>query len=615
MTDNDDRLVFLDENVEDLEGERGSSRNWKVLIVDDDEDVHHSTVFAMQNVLILDRPLKFLHAYTAREAVDILMHESDIAVILLDVVMETDDAGLRTVDIIRNELHLLNVRIILRTGQPGQAPELEAITSYDINEYKTKNEFTRRKLFTSLTTAIRSYNQLQQLDASRQGLEKIIEASNSFISQQGLYGFAEGVITQISGLIGVVPEGLVCAGSLKKPEEGGNLVSQWVVIAAAGKFSGYMCQDINEIRDDKIVQALKASLDRKENILINKSVSLYFETPHKQGFAVYIASDHPIKEVDQQLIQIFCSNIALYADNITMVSRLQRQAYFDGLVNLPNRAALLRELDQSILEPRVDRSLLAIIDVDQFSAINYMLGPRYGDRLLRIIGQRLKSTYPDCYVARVSSDIFAVLGDANTITPFTIKEVFREPFRFQDVDHPLTVCCGIVTLTDVAGDGSDAIQCAYVALKRAKSLGLGQQARYSAAIANETNERTRLLHELHKAFGHDRLFPVFQPQLDLKTNKVCGFEALLRWRGEDNNYIPPSQFIPISEQSSIIISLGSWILRTSLLRLKSLHNLGYEGLRMSVNVSVVQLRQPILWTYSRKLCRIPGWKQGILSWK
>ena len=127
--------------------------------------------------------------------------------------MESDDAGLRTVGVIREQLKMLNTRIILRTGQPGHAPEADTIARYDINDYKTKSELTQNKLFTTLTAAMRSYDQLLRLDANRRGLEKIVSASNQFIAEKGLRTFAEGVITQIASLIGVAQEGVVCAAS------------------------------------------------------------------------------------------------------------------------------------------------------------------------------------------------------------------------------------------------------------------------------------------------------------------------------------------------------------------------------------------------------------------
>ena len=212
MVASNDDLVFLDDS-EDGTGDAANLQPWRVLVVDDDQDVHEATRFGLAHLLILGRPLELLHAHSAREALELLQREGDIAVILLDVVMESDDAGLRTVGVIREQLKMLNTRIILRTGQPGQAPEADTIARYDINDYKTKSELTQNKLFTTLTAAIRSYDQLLRLDANRRGLEKIVSASNQFIAEKGLRTFAEGVITQIASLIGVAPEGVVCAAS------------------------------------------------------------------------------------------------------------------------------------------------------------------------------------------------------------------------------------------------------------------------------------------------------------------------------------------------------------------------------------------------------------------
>ncbi|MEY2685576.1 MAG: hypothetical protein RJA09_2721, partial [Pseudomonadota bacterium] len=145
-----DDLVFVEE---DSAVEPACAKPWRVLVVDDDEDVHAATRFALARTLVLHRPLELLHAHSSQQALSLLRDEPDIAVILLDVVMETPDAGLQTIDAIRNGLKLANTRIILRTGQPGHAPEEDTITRYDINDYKTKSELTQNKLFTALTAA------------------------------------------------------------------------------------------------------------------------------------------------------------------------------------------------------------------------------------------------------------------------------------------------------------------------------------------------------------------------------------------------------------------------------------------------------------------------------
>ena len=179
MHNGNEQLTFLDDMPEP-ESDGAANVCWYLLIVDDDEDVHHATEFALSDLRVLGRPLEFLHAFNAEDAIAILSHRRDVAVILLDVVMEQEDAGLKAVERIRNGLGLAAVRIILRTGQPGYAPELDAIANYDINDYRTKTELTRGKLFTTVTAAIRSFDQIQRLEASRSGLELIIDGSSHF---------------------------------------------------------------------------------------------------------------------------------------------------------------------------------------------------------------------------------------------------------------------------------------------------------------------------------------------------------------------------------------------------------------------------------------------------
>ncbi len=149
------------------------TEHWRVLIVDDDEDVHRATQLALHDVVIEGRPLRFLHAYTAAEALAILSADPTITTLLLDVVMETPDAGLRLVRRLRHDLGRNELRIILRTGQPGYAPEIETVRDFEINDYCTKAEMTSIRLFTSLTTAIRSYRLIVDLQRERDELQRL----------------------------------------------------------------------------------------------------------------------------------------------------------------------------------------------------------------------------------------------------------------------------------------------------------------------------------------------------------------------------------------------------------------------------------------------------------
>jgi len=135
---------------------------WKVLIVDDDVDVHVVTKFSLSNAVFMGRRLSFLHAYSGVEALQTLRQHDDIALVLLDVIMETTDAGLKVATRIRDELHNTLVRIVLRTGQPGQALEHGIILDYDINDFWCKTDLTTRKLFTTVIASLRGYHSLRE---------------------------------------------------------------------------------------------------------------------------------------------------------------------------------------------------------------------------------------------------------------------------------------------------------------------------------------------------------------------------------------------------------------------------------------------------------------------
>ena len=157
---------------------------WKVMIVDDEEEIHTVTRFALSDYEYQGKQLEFLDAYTGAEARTMLTQHDNIALMLLDVVMETNDAGLQTVKHIRETLDNHFVRIILRTGQPGQAPEESVITDYDINDYKNKTELTDKRLFTTITTGLRSYADIMAIEHYRQNLELMVEERTRTIQEQ-----------------------------------------------------------------------------------------------------------------------------------------------------------------------------------------------------------------------------------------------------------------------------------------------------------------------------------------------------------------------------------------------------------------------------------------------
>ncbi len=425
-----DDLTFVEDDAS-LE-EAGPA--WRLLIVDDEPDVHRATLLAMHGVSLFSRPLEFLHAYSVAEATQVLRRERDIAVVMLDVVMEREDAGLTLVKVIREELKLADVRIILRTGQPGSAPEIATITAFDINDYRTKSELTRSMLYITIASALRSYQQIKALE---------------------------------------------------------------------------------------------------------------------------------------------------------------ELAYFDRLCCLPNRNRFIALLDEQLQQGQCNDLSMAILDIDDFSEVNDAFGHHYGDLTLQVVSARLMEYLGEgTTLARIGSDTFGVMGPTRFVDPAALLALFCTPFHVQGDAVMLTATVGLLHLPESKGTGQDALKDAYIALKRAKKNYRGGYVRFMQSFRVEVQERGRLLQGLRAAVEGNRLFVVYQPQIRLLGGEVVGMEALLRWRTDDGQFVPPDQFIPLAETSGLIIALGDWVLRVACQELLRLQGMGYPNMRMSVNVSPLQFRQP-----------------------
>lgn len=584
----DDDLAFLDEDsAQDPEHVR---QPWRVLVVDDDEDVHQATVFALRDARVLGRNLEFLHAYNSAEALAILRETDNIAAILLDVVMETEDAGLRMVGQIRESLGLHAVRIILRTGQPGYAPDIEAISRYDINDYKTKAELSRSKLYTTLTAAVRSYDQIVRLDAGKRGLELIVDNANRFMAEQGSAAFTQGVIEQLAALIGTEPEGVVCSLADEVTAATPDDEVSFRVLAAVGRHQFMVRRPTGAIDNPHIRQNLIVALRSRKNQIGRSDATLFFASRKGGDFAAFVEAKHPLGEIDAHLLEVFCANVGICADNVELVSRLRETAYVDSLTGLPNRAAFIEAIDRHLASGACQQCVMALIDIDQFSETIDLLGYRYGDQMLIEMSRRLRGALPEeVFLARLSADIFVVFGSEETINPAVLREILADPLLIEGGTQDISISLGFVRPDEDEHGAADFLRYAAIALKRAKADGVGREAYYTPEVAVETRERVRLLQDLREAFGRQHIFAVYQPQIDLESGQTVGLEALMRWRGQDGRFVPPDRFIPVAEQSGLIVSLGAWILRSALMTLAQLHAQGHR-LRMAVNVSMIQFR-------------------------
>jgi diguanylate cyclase (GGDEF)-like protein len=563
---------------------------WRILVVDDDPEVHQTTRFALDKLQVSDRPLELLHAYSSAEALRMLAVEPDIAVVLLDVVMETPTAGLDIIARIRGELGLNCTRIILRTGQPGYAPELETIRKYEINDYKSKSELTQAKLYAALSVALRTYAQLCKEVRAREDLEKIIDSGRRLKSYAAeRTPGADDLLLMLAAYFGAAPDGFIAA------QPGG--VRSLRLLAAAGHYPRGVPGPLPPAYAEPEVLALLARcLVERRSLAGEDGIALYLRADDTDSMVAYLhLAPHQMRSVDMRMLDVFCAHMAVEWQNQQLLERLGHAAYTDSLTGLHNRAALVQKLEDC--RGNVDcneRTALALIDIDQFSGINDMFGHAYGDRLLQLAAQRLRHALPPpCELARVSNDTFAVWADEILVQPDRLRHHFAQTFVFDDIEHTVSVSIGVVRLQDAQGvTGADLLKEAWIALKRAKMNGQGQDAWYTTSSARETREHTRLLHALRTAFQRERLFLMFQPQVALDSGRVIGVEALLRWKADDGRFIPPERFLPIAESSGLIVDLGSWVLRGALRALRKLNEQGYAGLRMSVNVSAHQFTHP-----------------------
>ncbi|OJY92284.1 MAG: hypothetical protein BGP25_14265 [Lysobacterales bacterium 63-13] len=307
----DDSLEFPQESTEE-------TSPWKILIVDDEPEVHQVTRLVLGNFRFDDRPLQLISAYSSIEAEQQLREHHDTAVILLDVVMETEQAGLALVRTIRERLDNPFVRIVLRTGQPGQAPEHEVVAAYDINDYKEKTELTAQKLSTTLYAALRAYRDMRTIESSRRGLESVIQASTDVFARQQPQHFASMVIEKLGDLLGV-HGGILCC-RIDRPN--GQSPEHFTVAAATGGYSRYLAGNADEQLPAHLVQSLRHAFREKRHVFSDDHYVLHFADSDAAEALVYVGQTQRMDEHSHRLLQVFCSNVAIAYENLHLNKEL-----------------------------------------------------------------------------------------------------------------------------------------------------------------------------------------------------------------------------------------------------------------------------------------------------
>ena len=325
-----------------------SEEKWKVLIVDDEEMVHFVTKLALKKFVFENKSIEFFDAHSGNEAIEILEKNPDIDLILLDVVMDDDTDGLKTVKRIREELQNKRVRIILRTGQPGNAPEHEIILNYDIDDYKEKTELTSTKLFTTVVTALRTSKYLKNIEKNKEGLIQIIESSKSIFKLSSLLNFTNGVLKQLGTILNLRQISLYKYNKEDKRNESDSFFatlknSHFEALSTSGKFKNF--DDSHIITPQSLSYLNKAYLN-KESFFEDDVYVGYFHSDELNRFIfLYIEGCKNLNEDDKHFLEVFANNISISFENICLIDKNKEK---DVMISHQSKLATMGEMIDNI---------------------------------------------------------------------------------------------------------------------------------------------------------------------------------------------------------------------------------------------------------------------------
>ena len=299
----------------------------------------------------------------------------------------------------------------------------------------------------------------------------------------------------------------------------------------------------------------------------------------------------------------------------THQDELARQANHDSLTGLPNRNLLWDRIDRACVRTQRygDFAAVAFLDLDNFKLVNDSLGHTLGDHLLRAVAARLASSVRAMdTVARLGGDEFVlVLSDHKSAESVSgelqrIVESFSQPFSVDDRDVFITASVGVALYPQDANDPETLMKNAELAMYRAKDSGRNAYRLYTADLQVRVTERLTLEGMLRRALERGELALHYQPQVDLRTNRIFGCEALLRWNQPDLGMVGPAKFIPLAEETGLIVPIGEWVVRTACLQTKAWQNAGLPAITVAVNISARQFREANLLQLVAKILAETG---------
>lgn len=352
---NDEKIEFFEENIEEDLGHYGQ---WNILIVDDEKIVHESTKMVLNDFIFENKKINFLCAYSALEAKEILSEVDDISVVLLDVVMEKDDSGLELVKFIRDELRNSFIRIILRTGQPGQAPEEEVVINYDINDYKMKTELTLQKLLTTIVSALRSYSNIMDLELNRKGLEDIIDIENDLYELHNINLFAEVLLTRVMNLYKLGEDSCFIRSQTDKTDK-----KTYNVVAGTGRYEKLAGKKLEYDQLGELKYLIEKVDDNNTKYQSEGEFLSYYKSIDIIENYLYFNGLDNLDDNKRSLFEVLISNLSVAVDNISLNEKL-----------VQTQSELINRLSE-VIEVRSEETASHVGRVSEIAAL---IGSYYG---------------------------------------------------------------------------------------------------------------------------------------------------------------------------------------------------------------------------------------------
>lgn len=363
----DDLLFGPDDDQPD---ESPAAEPWTILVVDDEPQVHAMTRVLLRDFEFDGRPFAIVSAMSAAEARRVLATRPEFPVALIDVVMEHEDAGLRLVRHIREDLRNHRMRIILRTGQPGQAPEREVVVGYDINDYKSKTELTAQKLYTSLVSGLRAWRDIVTIERQRQGLERILSASSRLFGTRSMRALVEGMVEQLVRVVDHTEGAILACRPADRADRAGALN----IIAGTGRYAASVGVPATDILPADAVAAIADAFATGTSRFGERRCILVFRTLEHGTTVFALERPEPYGGDEQRLLEVFCTrmavgfdNVCLYEDLTTLNQTLERRVADRTAELAANQRALILAKERA--ELALERELSAKHEQRQFLAM------------------------------------------------------------------------------------------------------------------------------------------------------------------------------------------------------------------------------------------------------